>query len=207
MQFTGFPNEAVEFLAKLEANNNREWFKANKKVYDEAVHEPMELLLVALDERYGSGNSKVFRIYRDVRFSKDKTPYKTFQAAHFAAGYLSLSPEGLYMGTGAYMMDGPMLNRYRAAVADDGTGAAFVKLAAALRKKGYVIEGHGDALKTVPRGYDKDHRRAELLKEKSVLVGKTFASSDLRTPKLVDKIAKVVTDVAPLTQWLTVNVY
>lgn len=207
MPFAGFPPEAVEFLAKLEANNNREWFKANKKTYDTAVNEPMELLFVALDERYGGGNSKVFRIYRDVRFSKDKTPYKTWQAGHFAQGYLSLNVDGLYMGTGAYMMDAPMLTRYRAAVADDGTGTEFVKLSSALRRKGYAIEGHGDALKTVPRGYDKDHPRAELLKEKSVLVGKTFAPSEIGTPKLVDKISKVVTDVRALSDWLTAHVY
>src|SRR5689334_11681880 len=171
MKFTGFPPEAVEFLEKLEANNNRDWFKANKKTYDEAIVEPMELLLVELDDRFGSGSSKVFRIYRDVRFSKDKTPYKTWQAAHFAAGYLSLNADGLYMGTGAYMMDSPMVARYRNAIADDKTGTEFVKLTAAIRKKGYTVEGHGDALKRVPPGFDKDHPRGELLKEKSVLAG------------------------------------
>jgi uncharacterized protein (TIGR02453 family) len=205
--FKGFPADAVDFLAKLEANNNRDWFNAHKADYERACKVPMEELLDDLDQKFGSGGSKVYRIYRDVRFSKDKTPYKTFQAAHFAAGYLSLGPDGLYVGTGAFMLDGPTLERYRKAVGDDRTGAELVKAQAALKKKGYVVEGHGDALKTVPRGYDKDHPRAELLKQKSVLVGKNFAPSEINTAKLVAGVTKVITDVKPLTTWLDANVW
>ena len=206
-KFEGFPPEATEFLAKLEANNNREWFHAHKADYERACKVPMELLLDDLDQKFGTGSSKVFRIHRDIRFSKDKTPYKTYQAAHFAAGYLSLGVDGLYIGTGAYMMDSPTLARYRNAVTADHTGEQLVKLSAALRKKGYTIEGHGDALKTVPRGYDKDHPRAELLKEKSVLVGRNFDPGEISSPKLPDRIAKVVTDVKPLTDWLAAHVW
>jgi uncharacterized protein (TIGR02453 family) len=205
--FKGFPPEAGDFLAKLEANNNREWFHAHKADYERTCKIPMEQLLDDLDEKFGAGGSKVFRIHRDIRFSKDKTPYKTFQAAHFAAGYLSLSPDGLYVGTGAYMLDGPTLERYRKAVADDRTGAELVKARAALKKKGYEVEGHGDALKTVPRGYDKDHQRGELLKQKSVLVGKNFAPKEITTSKLVAAVTKVITDVKPFTGWLDANVW
>jgi len=205
--FKGFPTDAVDFLGKLEANNNREWFNAHKADYERACKEPMQLLLDDLDAKFGTSNSKLFRIHRDVRFSKDKTPYKTWQAAHFAAGYLSLSADGLYVGTGAYMLEGPTLERYRKAVADDRTGAELVKAQAALRKKGYEVEGHGDALKTVPRGYDKEHPRAELLKQKSVLAGKTFTPSEVSSPKLVAAVTKAITDIKPLTSWLDANVW
>jgi uncharacterized protein (TIGR02453 family) len=205
--FTGFPPDAVDFLAKLEANNDRAWFNAHKSDYEHACKEPMQQLLDDLDQKFGTGSSKLFRIHRDVRFSKDKTPYKTWQAAHFAAGYLSLSPDGLYVGTGAYMLDGPTLERYRRAVADDRTGAELVKVQTSLKKKGYVVEGHGDALKIVPRGYPKDHPRAELLKQKSVLVGKNFDAGELNTPALVGKVTKVITDIKPLTNWLDANVW
>jgi uncharacterized protein (TIGR02453 family) len=205
--FKGFPPEAVDFLAKLEANNNRDWFNAHKADYERTCKEPMQLLLDDLDAKFGSGNSKLYRIHRDVRFSKDKTPYKTFQAAHFAAGYLSLQPDGFYVGTGAFMLEGPTLERYRKAVADDRSGPDLVKAQAALKKKGYEVEGHGDALKTVPRGYDKDHPRAELLKQKSVLVGKNFTPSEINTPKLVAAVNKVIADVKPVTTWLDANVW
>jgi uncharacterized protein (TIGR02453 family) len=205
--FKGFPPEAVDFLAKLEANNDRAWFNAHKADYERACKEPMQQLLDDLDAKFGSGASKLYRIHRDVRFSKDKTPYKTWQAAHFAAGYLSLSPDGLYVGTGAFMLDGPTLERYRRAVDDDRTGAELVKVQAALKKKGYVVEGHGDALKIVPRGYPKDHPRAELLKQKSVLVGKNFEPREVTSPKLTAAVIKVITDVKPLTSWLDANVW
>ena len=205
--FKGFPSDAVEFLEKLEANNDREWFNAHKADYERACKEPMQQLLDDLDQKFGAGSSKVFRIYRDVRFSKDKTPYKTWQAAHFAAGYLSLSADGLYVGTGAYMLEGPTLERYRKAVADDRTGADLVKAKASLKKKGYEVEGHGDALKTVPRGYVKDHPRAELLKQKSVLAGKTFTPREVTSPKLVAAVTKAITDIKPLTDWLDANVW
>ena len=205
--FKGFPPDATEFLAKLEANNEREWFHAHKADYERAVKAPMEQLLDDLDEKFGTGQSKVFRIQRDIRFSKDKTPYKTWQAAHFAAGYLSLNIDGLYVGTGAYMLDGPTLARYRDAVADDRSGTELVKTQASLAKKGYVVEGHGDALKTVPRGYDKEHPRGELLKQKSILVGTTIAPEALNTPKVVTTITKFVKDVTPLTDWLAANVW
>jgi uncharacterized protein (TIGR02453 family) len=205
--FKGFPPDAIEFLEKLEANNDRTWFNAHKADYERTCKEPMQLLLDDLDVKFGAGHSKVFRIYRDIRFSKDKTPYKTWQAGHFAAGYLSLSADGLYVGSGAYMLEGPTLERYRKAVADDRTGPELVKAQAALKKKGYAVEGHGDALKMVPRGYDKEHPRAELLKQKSVLAGKTFTPKEVTSPKLLTGVIKVITDIKPITTWLDTNVW
>ena len=206
-RFEGFAAGAVEFLAKLEANNERAWFHANKDVYERTCREPMERLLVELDRVFGAGGSKVYRIQRDIRFSKDKTPYKTFQAAHFARGYLSLSPDGLYVGTGAYMMDSGTLEQYRRAVADDRTGEELVAITHRLRKKGYAVEGHGDALKTVPRGYPRDHPRGELLKQKSVVVGATIPAGDLNGRKVIDRVKRVITDVTPLTDWLAAHVH
>ena len=206
-RFEGFPEEAAAFLAELEAHNERPWFQSRKEVYERTCREPMELLLVELDEIFGAGESKVYRIHRDVRFSKDKTPYKTYQAAHFAAGYLSLSRDGLYVGTGAYMLGGPSLERYRRAVADDRAGEQLVKIVAALAKQRYAVEGHDDALKVVPRGFPRDHPRAELLKQKSVLVGKSLTPREVTTRQVVDRIKKVVADVKPLTDWLAANVH
>ena len=206
-RFEGFPPDAVDFLGKLEANNERSWFHARKDVYERACRAPMELLIAELDAVFGEGGSKVFRIQRDVRFSKDKTPYKTYQAGHFAAGYLSLSTAGLYVGTGAYMLDGPALDRYRQAVGDDRTGEEFVRITKALAKKGYDVEGHGDALKTVPRGYPRDHPRGELLKQKSVLVGATIPPGELGSRKVVDRVKRVISDVRPMTNWLAEHVH
>jgi len=203
-RFKGFPVAAHEFLEDLEMHNERAWFHEHKDLYERACRRPMELLLAELAPLHGAG--RVYRIQRDVRFSNDKTPYKTFVAASFGNGYLSLSPAGFYVGTGGWMLEPPLLTRYREAAADDKAGPALERIIATLRKKGYDVGGHGE-LKVVPRGYPRDHPRAELLKQKSVLVGRTFPiESWLATRKTIDRINKVLTDAGAMNEWLATHV-
>lgn len=202
-RFSGFPMEAVEFLEDLELHNERGWFHARKDVYERTCRHPMELLLAELEPRYGGG--KMFRIQRDVRFSKDKTPYKTYISASFGGGYLSLSPEAFYVATGSYMLDREPLARYREAAAADDSGAELARIIAALKKKGYEVGGHGE-LKVVPRGFPRDHPRADLLRQKSVLIAKRHEIEPwLATRKVLTAIDKVLRDAKPMNDWLAQN--
>ena len=127
----------------------------------------MAALLVELEEEFGAG--KIYRPYRDVRFSRDKAPYKTAIGASLAGGgYVQISSAGLGAGSGMYMMAPDQLERYRAAVAADAAGTALVAVIAALEKKGVDVSGH-DSLKTAPKGYPKDHARIELLRYKGLV--------------------------------------
>src|SRR3954447_13047645 len=154
--FSGFPVEAFEFYEKLEADNSKAFWQSHKDVYDRACRRPMEELFAALEADYG-GPAKIFRPNRDVRFSADKSPYKTSVSGHNSRAYISLSADGLYVGGGGYMYEPPALAAFRAAVADDKTGPELEKIVAALEKKAYEIGG--EALKSAPRGYRNDHPR------------------------------------------------
>ena len=111
MAFTGWPVEAVEFYEGLETDNSKSYWHAHKSVYDQRVKAPMEALLAELADEFGEG--RVFRPYRDTRFSADKTPYKLNCAAHLPGGYLSFSADGLFVGSGLYMPDAAQLQRFR----------------------------------------------------------------------------------------------
>jgi len=198
--FDGFPKEGVTFLADLEAHNEREWFKAKKAVFDRALHDPMQELVDEL------GPGKVFRIYRDVRFSRDKSPYKTWMAATISGGYVSLTADSFSMATGAYMLDGDALAMFRDAVVADGSGKRLQKIADTLRGKGYEVGAH-ETLKTAPRGYPKDHPRELLLRQKGIYTYKSWpAGKWLQTREVVDRIKSVIKDAKPLSDWLSRNV-
>src|SRR5262245_26936396 len=120
-KFEGIPREAFTFFKGLASHNNREWFHANKDVYERAVRRPMQSLLAELAPTYGSG--KLTRINRDMRFARGQAPYKTFIASGVGTRYyVSLSKDGLYVGTGIYMPDGSTLRRLREAIASDASG-------------------------------------------------------------------------------------
>ena len=122
MVFSGWPAEAIEFYEGLAADNSKSYWQAHKAVYDELVYRPMTELLAELEPEFGDG--KIFRPYRDIRFSRDKSPYKTAIAATLAdGGYVQFSADGLSAGCGKYMLSPGQLDRYRRAVADDGSGA------------------------------------------------------------------------------------
>jgi uncharacterized protein (TIGR02453 family) len=177
--FTGFPRATFEWFAGLEADNSRAWFAANRATYDEAVRGALEALLEELADDFG-GRVKLFRQHRDVRFSRDKSPYKTEtyglildRPSSLAALYAQLSSQGFFAGTGYHELATDQLTRFRDAVADDATGPALEAAVAAAHAAG--VETFGEALKTAPRGYPRDHPRAQLLRHRSLVAGLRLA--------------------------------
>ena len=158
--------EALEFYDGLAADNSKTYWAARVPFYEESVRGPMLELLAALEPEFGPG--KIFRPYRDVRFSKDKTPYKTHLGAWLSfGGYVQLSGDGLAAGCGMYQLEPDQLVRYRTAVGDDRTGGQLVAVIDEVARAGIGVHGHG-SLKTVPRGYPKDHPRIDLLRHKGL---------------------------------------
>ena len=201
MAFTGWPVEAVEFYEGLQADNSKVYWQAHKAVYEKHVREPMEELLSELADEFGPG--KLFRPYRDVRFSADKAPYKTNCAATLGRGYVSLSADGLSAGGGLYMPDTATLQRYRTAVDRDKSGQQLAEIVAALHDAGYQTMAH-EVLKTAPRGFPKDHPRIELLRHKGIAMMKTWpVGAWLGTAKARDRVVSTLRDGVPLNDWLT----
>ncbi|MBV9293878.1 MAG: DUF2461 domain-containing protein [Frankiales bacterium] len=154
MAFRGWPVEAVEFYEGLLADNSKTYWTANKATYDEKVRGPMVELLAELEPVYGAG--KIFRPYRDVRFSADKTPYKTHLGALLeSGGYVQLSADGLACGRGAFHPEADRLRLLREAIADNRSGAELERIVAALGKDGITLVAR-EQLRTVPRGFDRD---------------------------------------------------
>jgi uncharacterized protein (TIGR02453 family) len=205
MAFRGWPVEAIEFFEALEVDNSRSFWQANKDVYDSAVKAPMEALLAELEPEFGPG--KLFRPYRDVRFSRDKTPYKTNIAALVGgSGYVSLSSDGLGAGAGMVHLAPDQLQRYRAAVDDEVTGTALEVAVGAIRSQGHECGPH-EALKSAPRGYPKDHPRIELLRAKGIIMWHQWPTGAwLGTRTAQDRVAEAIRDAAPLRQWLAQHV-
>jgi len=205
MTFRGWPASAIEFFEGLEADNSKSYWQAHKKIYDDSVVAPMEALLAELEPEFGAG--RIFRPYRDVRFSRDKSPYKTNIAATLErGGYISLSADVLGTGTGLYMPMPDQLDRFRRAIDDDRTGPALVKLVAPARKLGLEVSGH-EELKTAPKGYPKDHPRIELLRQKGLVTWKQWpVGTWLGNRKAKDRIVKFFHDSEPISAWLRDNV-
>jgi uncharacterized protein (TIGR02453 family) len=205
MAFRGWPEEAIEFYEGLEADNSKTYWQQHKHVYEESVRAPMEALLAELAPRFGDG--KIFRPYRDVRFSADKSPYKTTISATLSGGgYVSLSADGLSAGAGMYHMASDQLERYRSAVVDDRKGRKVSDVVDALKKKDIEVTAH-DELRTAPRGYAKDHPRIELLRLKGLIGWKQWPVGRwLGTAKAKDRIVEFLGDVRPLLKWLDQNV-
>jgi uncharacterized protein (TIGR02453 family) len=203
--FQGIPSEAFRFYAELEQNNNREWWQEHKDVYDAAVKDPLTALLEQLEPQFGP--AKVFRPYRDVRFSQDKSPYKTAQGAIAAEQeglgfYLHLSAEGIMLGGGCHTYSPAQLARYRESVAAPASGEELEGIVSQIAATGYSIGG--EMLKTVPRAYDKDHPRAELLKHKSLSAGQELGEPEwLATPAAAEEIAKRWEVLRPLVDWVS----
>ena len=201
MAFTGWPVEAVEFYEGLQADNSKVYWQAHKAVYEKHVRGPMEELLSELADEFGPG--KLFRPYRDVRFSADKAPYKTNCAATLGRGYVSFSADGLSAGGGLYMPDTATLQRYRTAVDRDKSGQQLAEIVAALHDAGYQTMAH-EVLKAAPRGFPKDHPRIELLRHKGIAMMKTWpVGAWLGTAKARDRVVSTLRDGVPLNDWLT----
>jgi uncharacterized protein (TIGR02453 family) len=205
MAFTGWPAEALDFYEGLAADNSKSYWTGHKATYDEIVHAPMVELLAELEPEFGAG--KIFRPYRDVRFSADKSPYKTTIAATLTrGGYIQLSADGLACGQGMYWMAPDQLARYRRAVAEDRTGKELKAIIAAAAKKKISITSR-DQLKTAPRGYPKDHPRADMLRYKGLISWQEWPPAAwLGTKKAKDRVIAFLHASEPLAEWLTTNV-
>jgi uncharacterized protein (TIGR02453 family) len=204
MAFRGWPAEALEFFEGLEADNSKTYWLQNKEVYDNLVRAPMESLLAELEPEWGEG--KIFRPYRDVRFSRDKSPYKTNVAAVVGDGYVQLSAEGLAVGSGMYEMAPDQLQRYREAASEERTGKKLADIVSKARAARLDVAGH-DVLKTAPRGYPKDHARIELLRYKGLVTWRNWEPAGwLETKRAKDRIVEFFRLSKPLNDWLRKNV-
>jgi uncharacterized protein (TIGR02453 family) len=200
MTFRGWPAEALEFFEGLEADNSKTYWHRNRDVYDSMVRAPMEKLLEELAPEFGEG--RIFRPYRDVRFSPDKSPYKTNIAATIGDGYIQLTADGLGVGSGMWEMAPDQLERYRAAVSEGRSGAKLVDLVANASAAGLEVTGH-DVLKTAPKGYPKDHPRIELLRYKGLITWREWpAAAWLGTPRAKDRVVEFLRLSKPLNGWL-----
>ncbi|CAN7253496.1 DUF2461 domain-containing protein [Pseudarthrobacter oxydans] len=203
--FQGIPAGAFGFYEELQDNNNREWWQEHKAGYQSLVKEPLASLLAELEPRYGP--AKLFRPNRDIRFSEDKSPYKTAQGAVASVQegvgyYLQISADGLLVGGGCHSHTPAQLARYRNSVDASGTGEALRHIVEAVAAAGFSVEG--EKLKTVPRGYAREHPRAELLKHKSLSASVSLGRPDwLATPGAVREIAALWDGLRPLVDWVS----
>ena len=203
--FTGIPEAALDFYDDLELDNTKSFWAAHKETYETAVRAPMTALAQALEDEFGS--AKVFRPYRDVRFAKDKTPYKTHQGVFIARGpatgfYVQVAAPGVRVGVGFYEASGPRLSRIRAAIADERRGLELEKILASLETAGWELGG--ERLKTSPRGYDADHPRIELLRHKSMTLGRSYGFEPfIHTPELLDRVRDDWREATPFVDWVS----
>ncbi|SRR5712691_7904211 len=209
MRFEGFPEAAFMFYEGLEADNSKSYWNDHRAVYEECVKAPLGALLAELEAEFGA--PKLFRPYRDVRFSKDKSPYKTQAGASAAGrdgnagGYLHLSAEGLFVAGGYYQTAPDQVERLRAAIADDGRGGELQAILGTARRAGFTPSG--DELKTVPRGYPADHPRADLLRYKSLVLWRQWPPEPwLHTRDALNRIRRAWRALGPLHGWLDHNV-
>lgn len=205
MAFRGWTTDALDFYDGLEADNSKTYWTEHKATYDEKVYAPMAALLEELEDEFGPG--RVFRPYRDVRFSSDKSPYKTTIAASIGGdSYVQLSARGLMAGRGNWRMEPDQLSRYREAVAAEASGAALARAIAELRSQKIDVGGH-DELKTVPRGYPKDHPRADLLRAKGLTLWKEWPAGPwLGRPTAKNRVVELFRAGAAVCEWLDTHV-
>ena len=205
VSFRGWTADAVDFYDGLEEDNSRTYWLAHKDVYEQAVRRPMEELLAELAGRCGPG--RIFRPHRDVRFSADKSPYKTAIGATMDnGGYVQFSAAGLGAGRGMYMMSADQLQRYREAVATEPAGSDLACAANAIREAGIELTAH-DRLKTSPKGYPKDHPRIDLLCLKGLIAWRQWpVAAWLATPKTKARLVEFFVATDPLQEWLTAHV-
>jgi uncharacterized protein (TIGR02453 family) len=208
MAFAGFPEEAVRFYEGLIAENNRTYWLANKPVFETAVRAPM---LALLDELADHGPFHVFRPNKDLRFSKDKTPYKDHIAAYGeseggAGFYVQFSATGMIAGSGYYHMAADQLDRFRSALDSDAVGGEIAAITERLGKKGLEFSAIG-SLKTAPRGYARDHPRIDLLRLNGLVGTRRWKLAKwMQTKAVVQRVRDTWDLAAPMNAWLDVHV-
>lgn len=208
MRFEGFGDGAVEFYEGLLADNSKAYWADNKELYAEHVRAPMEALLAELEPEFGPGfgKGKVFRPFRDVRFSHDKSPYKTHCGAVIEQGrgggayYVEVGPEGMRVAGGCYHTESDQLARFRTAVDTEIHGEELRRLLDALTERGWEIAG--TALATRPRGFAPDHPRLDLLRHKSLYATRTWEPDDaLHDRECLTRVRESWEAVRELNQW------
>jgi uncharacterized protein (TIGR02453 family) len=203
MGFAGFGERLVDFYDGLEADNSKAYWADHKHVYEQDVRGPMLELLAALEPGFGAG--KLFRPYRDVRFSADKTPYKTHSGATVGPFYVQVGADGVMVAGGYYMMASDQVRRYRVAVDEQRRGEDLRRRLEALRGAGLTVAG--DQLTTRPRGVPEDHPRLELLRRRSLYVWVRWpGEEELLSPTLVDRVSATWRELTPFTEWLADHV-
>lgn len=217
--FAGFPKEGLAFLRRLKKNNRREWFAAHRSEYDDHVKAPMQSLISSLRphfERFApeydlNPRTAIFRIYRDTRFSNDKTPYKTHIAAHFvlrgapkgflgSGYYLHVEPGEAYAGAGIYMPEGDQLKKIRAAIdrhPDEFT--SIISSPVFRRRFGRLT---GNTLQRMPKGYDEGHPMGEWLKLKQFFAGVSMPEVKATRASFVKDVAATCEALTPLVRFL-----
>ncbi len=217
--FDGFPREGIAFLKRLKKNNNRPWFQRHKQEYDEQVRFPMQCLIASpalkmrdeASEIDFSPTKSIFRIYRDVRFSKNKAPYKTNIAASFRLHgqkhpiempglYVGIEPGEIFVGGGLYMPSPEQLKGIRASIA--ARPEEFLAVIENPRFKKVFGQIEGERLQKAPLGFPKDHPLIEHLRYKQFYVGKEYGDAACLKPSFADTVASVFTDTMPVVRWL-----
>lgn len=208
MGFSGFGEHAIDFFDGLEADNSKPYWDDNLATYKADVRAPMEALLAELVPEFGDGfgEGKVFRPYRDVRFAKDKTPYKTHCGAVIEQGrgggayYVEVGPDGMRVGGGCFHLESDQLARFRRAVDTELHGTELAKILAKLEKSGWEIKG--DRLKSRPRGFAEDHPRIDLLRYRSVYAVRVWEPDDtLHERAALDRVRKAWRQVRVFNEW------
>jgi uncharacterized protein (TIGR02453 family) len=204
MAFKGWPDTAVAFYEGLEADNSKAYWLDHKEVYERDVKGPMEALLAELTAEFGE--AKLFRPYRDTRFSRDKSPYKTAIAARIGTGYVQFSADGLFAGCGMYHMMSDQLARFRKAIDADKSGKNLEKVVATVTKSGLDVHAM-EELRSAPKGYPKDHPRIELLRMKGLVASRSWEPAAwLRTAGAKKRVVDTLRAAKPLLAWLEANV-
>ncbi len=220
-----FPFEAIDFLSKLKKNNNKDWFEAHKEEFNNSLLEPAQEFVVVLGELLRSfapgiiaipkTDKSIFRLHRDVRFSKDKSPYKTNLGLFFWEGerkkmecsgfYFHAEPGSIFMGNGQYMFTDPLLKKYREIVYNPNSAKELDSIIKKLKRKGYRVGGK--AYKRVPKGFDPDYPYSDYLLYNGLYIFDEI--KDLRKLQKEDMIKfslKKFKEMLPLHKWLVDNI-
>lgn len=228
--FTGFSPAAIQFLADLAGNNDRAWFQPRKAEFERLLKEPLAAMIAALADALAARGVPMladpkgspFRIYRDMRFSKDKSPYKTHlgatfpwtegasgveaggghdERAHGNGGYFHFEPGEMYAGGGMWQMEKPRLDAFRATVRDHPD-----EVRAALETPAFVAwlgDAHGhDELKRMPPGYPQEHPLAHMFRWKDVVFGRRLSDAEVLSPDLPDRLAEGYATATPVFRFL-----
>jgi uncharacterized protein (TIGR02453 family) len=223
MTFSGFDMSFFKFFRELAKNNDRNWFEANKDRYRQIVVTPLSDFIATLAPRLARisphfradprpNGGSMFRIHRDVRFAKDKSPYKTHASAQFrhtrgadahAPGYyLHLAPGEVLFGGGVWAPDPAALAKIRAAIGDDPKAWVKAKASKPIVATFGGLRDHGDALVRPPKGYDANHPMIADLKRKSFFLMRDSSEAEAASPAFVGEVAKTFAAAAPFMRFL-----